>query len=192
MTRPVLHATNLSSRRQHGPGKLLCAMARPRPHEREAMSGWFPQLAPPVAVKMLRQAKVMERKDYNRACHDAWESMLKSDLLTPGKLVPFIDLYSTSLGYPAKDGDTIFCACARPENRKEGSIESQGGSVCHLERVARWLVAAGWDVMLFGRLLTIHPDLEEGVPPRLRHVVWADDGKPYPGWVTVPTQAGLF
>ena len=191
MTRPTIHATNLPSRTQHGPGRLWCAMIRPRAHEQKAMRGWLPQFAPPVALEMLRAARVIERVDFVQACHGFWRAMYEGGALAPGALTPFVDQYTTSLSWPVADGDTIFCSCARPENRKGGSIESKGGNVCHLERVARWLVLAGWDVKLYGRVLTLEPEHGEDERLGTSRVVWADTGKDHPSVVSQARARGV-
>lgn len=57
-------------------------------------------------------------------------------------------------------GDVLVCMCARP-----GSPKRPLGHHCHLEEAAYWLVMAGWDVVLYGRRLTMsaeHQVVQDG------------------------------
>jgi len=45
-----------------------------------------------------------------------------------------------------QDGDTLLCACARPDSPKRTHP-------CHLEWLAPFLKAAGWAVVLYGETL---------------------------------------
>jgi len=186
MTKLTLYATNLSSKKQHGPGRLFCAMIRPRAHEREAMHGWVPQLAPPLAPKLLYSQHAITAETLRELCDKHWRRMAEAGMFRGDTLVPLDDTHRGRIGRPLRDGDTIFCACARPERRKPGS------GACHLEYLAPILVAVGWRVMLYGRPLFWDHDRSDLPGNGLPAVAWEDTREPYQGRVVVPTQESMF
>jgi hypothetical protein len=83
--------------------------------------------------------------EYRSRCESRWDYCHDQDGLAPGRL-----LWGREPGYPAagnvEDGDTLICSCPRIDSPKRTRQ-------CHLEWLAPYLVRAGWDVVLYGRLL---------------------------------------
>ena len=194
--RPTLHLTNLSSRRQHGPGRLLCAMAAPRRHELGASAGVVMSACPTARDLRAVRAGDISVDEYRERCERYWRTLLTVPAVqgaTPIALAPngltFGRWGDESLPLPyVQDDDTLFCACARPDSPKRTHP-------CHLEWLAPYLARAGWDVVLYGRRLTMlssDPLLvgmtTEGWPIMAR---WADTGDPYTGaWEPAPARQG--
>lgn len=145
--RPTLFLTNLSSRKWHGPGRKVCAMANPRHFERG--DGSCSALTPARADLEAVRACSIDLGTYRAR----FEARLKESRLEPHALrfdfgeEEILD-DGSSPGAHLRDGDTVFCACARP-----GSPSRR--TPCHMEICAPFLVRAGWDVMIDGMLVTM-------------------------------------
>ena len=155
--RPTLYLTNLSSRKHHGPGRKVCAMANPRHFERG--DGSCSALAPARAdLAAIRECSI-DLGTYRVR----FEARLKESRLEPHALrFDFGDEEilddGSSPGAHLRDGDTVFCACARPGSK------ARHNRPCHLEIAVPFLVPAGWDVLLDGRRVTWDGE----------RVIWAD------------------
>lgn len=140
---PTLHLTNLASRTQHGPGRRLCAMARPRQWEHG--DGKI-MVAMPMGYDLdaIHKGEI-DLDTYRERCVAAFTYRhVEQDRFTPGRLravVPHED--GRHHNVPVVDGDTLFCACARPGSPKRTHP-------CHLEWLAPFLAAVGWSVVLYG------------------------------------------
>ena len=172
--RPTLYLAGLQARRHHGPGRKLCAMALPRWFERG--DGRCHDAAPAVQ-DLIEVQRSGDLARYRVACEDRWANYLAAVRLHalpadgPGWGLTYC-LPGTEDHAPVEDGDTLFCSCAAP-----GSPRWK--HPCHLEILAPYLVRAGWDVVLWGRRLTLRIErattTREGavVRPERRTVVWA-------------------
>ena len=142
---PTLHLTNLASRAQHGPGRLWCAMALPRRWEHG--DGRVAKAAPAEADLRAVRAAEISPDDYRALCVDRFGVFAESGSYAPGKLRGVIPAAKTADSRPAcravGDGDTLFCACPRPDRPRRYPF-------CHLELLAPFLHAAGWIVVLYG------------------------------------------
>lgn len=138
--RPTLHLTNLSSTKRHGPGRKVCAMAWPRSWE--FGDGICSALAPAKTDLLAIKGGSISLDDYRAR----FEARLQGASLSPGALR--LDAEDGTPGATLSDGDTAFCACARP-----GSPSRR--TPCHLEIAVPFLVAAGWDVLLDGDRVTM-------------------------------------
>lgn len=137
MERPTLHLTNWSSRAQHGPGRRLCAMARPRWWEHG--DGWVLSVAPSELDLADWQAGRLSLDEYRVR----YEELIAdaADILPPGRLC--FARPPARRGQPVQDGDTLLCACPRPDSPRY--VRS-----CHLSWLAPYLVRAAWRVVLYG------------------------------------------
>lgn len=146
--RPTLYLTNLPSRKWHGPGRKVCAMANPRHFERG--DGSCSALAPARADLEAIRACSIDLGTYRAR----FEARLKESRLEPHALrfdfgeEEILD-DGSSPGVHLRDGDTVFCACARPGSR------ARHNRPCHIEIAAPFLVLAGWDVLLDGVRVTV-------------------------------------
>lgn len=142
---PTLHLTNFASRAQHGPGHLWCAMALPGPRFRG--DGRVAKAAPAQADLHAVQAGEISLDDYRALCVDRFEVFAESGSYAPGTLRAVVPAAKTLDARAAcravGDGDTLFCACPRPDRPRRYPF-------CHLELLAPFLAAAGWTVMLYG------------------------------------------
>jgi hypothetical protein len=139
--RPTLHLTNWASKTQYGPGRRLCAMARPRAWERG--DGWCSEVAPNGSDLRAWQAGGLTLEEY-RSRYEARLAALDGY----GCLCPGLLWYGMEGHYPLKsafvqDGDALLCACPRPDSPRRTHS-------CHLEWLAPYLVRAGWRVLLYG------------------------------------------
>lgn len=166
MTRPTLYIGHLSAKRTHGPGRLLCAMANPRRFERG-----YPRVrwVAPTRESLERVQRTGDLASYRWTYERRRQEFLGNGFLSPGRL----DLGAN--GDLVENGDTLFCACARPGSRRRTHP-------CHLELLVPFLVQAGWDVVLDGRRVT------QRVSRMVRHsnpapvamiTAWADTLAPY-------------
>ncbi len=156
-TRPTIHLTNASSKKHHGPGRLICAMANPAKHHRgdgrclacapfgDDLAWVLEVLAGPDDAGQHRAVLAAYRGAFEGRCN----SRAALGRFAPGSLS-----FVTWRGPDARpseekvaDGDTLFCACARPGTPKRRTP-------CHVEILVPYLVRAGWDVRLDGRLVT--------------------------------------
>lgn len=159
--RPTLWLTNLSSKKWHGSGRKVCAMARPRHFEKG--DGRCSRLAPMAADLLAIKAGSMGLAEYRRRFEDRLRPESAEDHnLAPGVLrFDFDDNEEEGDAYVSRirDGDTVFCSCARPGSKSRRTP-------CHLEAAVPFLVRAGWDVRLDGRLVAFDGcDCNRG-PPR--------------------------
>lgn len=139
---PVLHLTNWASRSQHGPGRRLCAMDAPRRWEHgDGRCPW----AAPRHLDFGRWRTGRLSLDGYRECCDRWFARsLEAGQMTPGLMHAYTrDLYQAYRYFVVSDGDTLLCACPRPDSPKRRHP-------CHLEWLAHFLVRAGWGVVLYG------------------------------------------
>lgn len=155
--RPTLSLSNWSSHRtpgHHGPGRKLCGMASPR--EWEFGDGTVPALAPTVELlRQMRRGQISFRQ-YMVAYVTDLAELLREGALAPDALRVADSTWwhrGHQLRDPegsrwAQDGDTILCSCARPGSPKRRHT-------CHLELAADVLVRAGWDVIIYGRRITL-------------------------------------
>lgn len=152
---PTLYPSNWSSAKapgQHGPGRRLCAMAAPRQWEHG--DGRVDRCAPTLSALRLVQA-TGDLAGYRAILDDRWTSL--AEYLRPGALL-IDDQGGDWEGVgpaPARlvrDGDTLLCACARPDSKARVHP-------CHLELLAPHLVRAGWDVVLWGQRMWLQPEL---------------------------------
>ncbi len=166
--RPVLYLTNLSSRKWHGPGRLICAMAKPPHHHRgdgrclscapfaDDLAAVREALAGPDDAGQHRAALAVYRGAFEAGCDDR----VAVDRYLPGSLSWVVWASGGARAYQeiVNTGDTLFCACARPGSKARRTP-------CHLELLVPYLVRAGWDVMLDGCRVTMGKDGPE----------WAED-----------------
>jgi hypothetical protein len=145
MTRPTLYLTNWSSRKLHGPGRKLCAMARPRHFERG--DGRLDQCAPKAEWLRAVQNDRLSLGRYRKLCEEWFGTFRLLGSYNPGALSFKTPTVNPTGMRPVEDGDTLYCACARPDSPKRTHP-------CHLELLAPFLVRAGWDVVLHGRWLS--------------------------------------
>lgn len=142
MTRPTLHLTNWSSRRLHGPGRLLTIMREPRAWEHG--EGRVPALIPSRPDLHAVRAGEITHEEYARRC----EANFRRGGLRPGSDATFDERIAAGTlwtvaggGTAVRDGDTLCCACSR---------EAAARGECHRVVAARLLVEAGWRVVLDG------------------------------------------
>lgn len=159
--RPVLHVTNWSSRKLHGPGRHFTIMARPRPWEWG--TGRVPLLTPAVEDLDAVRLGSIDVETYRRRFFDRCarivargETFGRQGLpwaLEPGKLFAIrtggataapgpVARTTSDRGVLLEDGDTLCCACSR---------EQAGAGRCHRAWAAELLVEAGWGVVLDGK-----------------------------------------
>lgn len=148
--RPTLHLTNWASRSQHGPGRRLCAMARPRSWEHG--DGMVPMLAPHMLDLDAWRAGRLTLAEYRERYLWRLDDMQEGCLLGPGALALALvdDDYEGVGHHPARevrDGDSLLCSCPRPDSPRRTHP-------CHLEWLAPYLVRAGWRVILYGEEVT--------------------------------------
>ena len=161
VSRPTLHLTNWSSRAQHGPGRKLCAMARPRRWERG--DGRCAMAAPAEADLPDLQRGRLTEAGYRAELVQLWARALPLGMLAPDCL-GWRDHLSKL--HRVQDGDSLLCSCPRPDSPRRTHQ-------CHLEWLAPFLVRVGWDVVLYGRRLTA------GGTRLSFATVWADNGDVY-------------
>lgn len=200
--RPTLYLTNYSSLAQHGPGRKLCAMAAPRHHE--LGQGKVAEAAPDLTDLHAVRAGLMSIEDYRAACTVRFAFFVSLGRYRPDTLAcvtrAHLEQDVRPHNRPVEDGDTLFCACARPDSPRRTHP-------CHLEWLAPVLVRAGWDVVLYGRRLTMQRFFREATEEeevtliwRLEPsphfvqedlVVWVDNHTPYTGsWEAPPAFHG--
>lgn len=154
--RPTLYLSNLASARSeghHGPsGRVFHAMARPRPFEVEHTLGRVVCLTPhPRVFDTLKRGQIevpVYRFEVERTLityHIRRRLGVGSLAAYPAGVDP---RHVQSDGVLLADGDTVVCGCARWEPGRKRRHP------CHLELTPAMLVAAGWDVVLWGRRLT--------------------------------------
>jgi hypothetical protein len=129
--RPVVHVTNWSSKRLHGPGRKLTIMARPRAWEHG--DGRVPAATPhPQWLEDVRSGAI----DF-----EFYATLIRTKLTEaphrPGELVAIVNGAEVLVA----DGDTLCCACSRDE---------AAAGRCHRVPTAQALAAAGWAVVLDG------------------------------------------
>lgn len=145
----MLHLTNWSSTKLHGPGLKWSIMALPRTWE--IGDGILTTLAPfKDDLRAVQRGKI-DVDEYRRR----YEAAIVSRQAVRPTLIPNADGFMTQsailpgLGpgqwIPAMgrvgDGDTLCCACARSE---------AAAGRCHRAWLAPFLVRAGWRVILDG------------------------------------------
>lgn len=133
----TIHLTNHSSRSQHGPGPLICAMAVPRSWEQG--DGRCGAATPRAADLLAVKRGALDIAEYRELCAERWRIAGAGGCYQPGRLSYVQD----GRVQVVPDGATLFCACARP-----GS--SRRTHPCHLEWLAPILASAGWRVVLYG------------------------------------------
>lgn len=157
MSRPTLYLTNQSSKRHHGPGRLVCAMAKPNRHHRgdgrclactpfgDDLAALRAAIAGPNDEGQHHAALALYRARFEGWCNNR----AALGRYAPGALafVTWADSETMASEALVADGDTIFCACSRPGSPRRKSP-------CHVELITPYLVRAGWDVRLDGRLVT--------------------------------------
>lgn len=136
---PTLHLTNFASRAQHGPGHLWCAMALPRQWEHG--DGRVAKAAPALAdLEAIKRGEISP-DDYRVLCVDRFAVFAESGSYAVGKLRAVVPAAKTADARAAcravGDGDTLFCACPRPDRPRRYPF-------CHLELLAPFLAAAGY------------------------------------------------
>jgi hypothetical protein len=144
-TRPTIYLTNASSKRQHGPGRRWCAMAAPGQHHHG--DGRVIKAAPLEADLRSVLGGEITSDEYRALCVERFEVFAESGSYAPGKLRGVMSAAKSPDGRPTAqlvmDGDTLFCACPRPDRPRRFPF-------CHIEVLAPFLVAAGWAVVLYG------------------------------------------
>ena len=146
--------THRTSRAQHGPGHLWCAMALPRQWEHG--DGRVAKAAPALAdLEAIKRGEISP-DDYRVLCVDRFAVFAESGSYAVGKLRAVVPAAKTADARAAcravGDGDTLFCACPRPDRPRRYPF-------CHLELLAPFLAAAGWTVVLYGK--PFNPDPKE-------------------------------
>lgn len=120
-------------------------MALPGPRFRG--DGRVAKAAPAQADLHAVQAGEISLDDYRALCVDRFEVFAESGSYAPGTLRAVVPAAKTLDARAAcravGDGDTLFCACPRPDRPRRYPF-------CHLELLAPFLAAAGWTVMLYG------------------------------------------
>ena len=132
---PTIYITNWSSRKMHGPGRLLTIMALPRAWEHG--DGVVPHLTHyPDDFDALQDGDLSGQDYRERYLQHLTEHRHG---LVPGGLFA----WSQSSGRTdVVDGDTLLCACSRHQAR-------QGW--CHRVWAANALAQHGWEVVLDGQ-----------------------------------------
>lgn len=180
MSRPTLYLTNLSSKKHHGPGRVVCAMANPAKHHRsdgrclacapfaDDLTAVRGALAGPDDKGQHRAALAAYRGAFEAGCDDR----AVVGRFAPGALsfVTWGNSGNRASSQHVTDGDTLFCACARPGSPKRRTP-------CHIELLVPYLVRAGWDVRLDGDRVTMDA---EGPVWAERHSWIATDGEGRP------------
>ncbi|MFH1570992.1 MAG: hypothetical protein ABIL09_23570 [Gemmatimonadota bacterium] len=141
----ILHVTNWGSRAQHGPGRRLCAMARPRAWEHG--DGTCNVARPPESA-FLAWRNGQDLDAYRARVLEWWSGLEEAGKFEPGRLrciLPRPDGRHDNVA--VADGDTLLCACPRPDSPRRTHP-------CHLEWLAPYLVRAGWGVILYGSEVT--------------------------------------
>ena len=145
---PTLYLTNVSKRSQHGPGRRLSAMALPKVPSHHG-DGKVPNAMPNADALRAVQKEWITEDEYRDRCVNRFGVFASIGRYAPGNLRAVIPASKSADGRaydsPVADSDTLFCSCACPDSplRKH--------SFCHLELLAPFLVAAGWDVVLYGK-----------------------------------------
>ena len=157
MGRPTIWLSNWGSWQtpdHHGPGRRLCAMARPRPWEFGA--GTIPALTPLAELLQRLHRREISMRQYLLTYLAGLGELQNDGALDPGAL-RVVDSTWWHRGSQMRDptgercvldGDTALCACPRI-----GSVLRR--HPCHLELAADALVRSGWDVVLYGERLTM-------------------------------------
>ena len=131
MEQPVLHVTNWSSRKLHGPARRFGIMARPRVWEEG--DGRVPSCMPTKAELDAVRDRALSREAFRQALRER----LERAELSPGHLVA----HTPSGKQVVADGDTLCCACSRAD---------AASGWCHRVWVSEALARAGWRVFLDG------------------------------------------
>ncbi len=159
MSRPTLYLTNLSSwQRTPGhadPGRCYAAMAKPpRVALRDGKCGLAAPLRDDLGAVMSGR---MTHEAYFEACRRVFKHRRMLNQLSPGTLWA-----KPSDRRLVCDGDTLICMCARPGSPRRRHR-------CHLEEFAPELLAAGWEVVLYGQPSAVWtgPDLPTTPAQRL-------------------------
>lgn len=141
---PLVHLTNWSSRKLHGPAAKFTIMARPRAWEHG--DGVVELLTPTACIDEFSEAMRLRATPaagaalarYQQAFVDHLQE--HAHLLAPQKLIA-----QTSKGARIiASGDTLCCAC---------SVAQAAAQQCHRAWAAVALQRAGWSVVLDGRPL---------------------------------------
>lgn len=143
--KPPIYLSNAASKRtkgHHGPGAMICAMAKPR--RWEWGSGVCRLCAPLTADLEAVQAGAMPVSRYREHCETAFSQRGLSGYYFPGTLF-FRNPLTDERSY-VRTGDTLICGCARWAEKKKRAHP------CHLELLAPHLHAAGWEVVLWGTI----------------------------------------
>lgn len=146
MSQPTLHITNWSSRKLHGPGRMLTIMAQPRHWERGA--GRVTQLVPGWFASFKRGD--IDFEEYRRRYAQSVKYASVAGHLHPGALfiaVPDPRITSSwNYGGAVQDADTLCCGCSREAARFDR---------CHRVWAAHALICSGWRVILDGTALEV-------------------------------------
>lgn len=147
--RPTIYLGN-GAKAYHGPGWKWAAMAKPRAWERgrrcleaaPSLGAFTAAMDGRISVQQYRGALML------------WYGMC-GPTLSPGRM-----LGSTGLNCSEaiRSGDTLTCGCAAPDSPRRKHP-------CHLEVLAPFLAAAGWDVVLWGEPLGDRSPEDFGWPP---------------------------
>lgn len=164
MNRPTLHLTNFASRSQWGQFSTFTAMAAPPEHVRLHSRGRVDCHAPLEDLRAVKSGRISPDR-YRAICEEIASAQLEAGVLSVKGMVPVNHTGGTTY---MSDGNTLVCTCARPDTGRRPDWQP----FCHLEVWAPYLVEAGWDVVLYGRRLTVSAS---------GGVVWADTLAPYSG-----------
>ena len=145
LLRGMISITNLASRQHHSGGRLLHIQGAPASYMREATAGHAPFLAPSsvdlARVKGWRLAR--EREAPAPISMDEYFSRFVRWLWAPENrgvaMVAIVGGERSVVGL----GDTLVCTCSRDAAKK---------GKCHRTRVADFIIARGFSVVLDGRL----------------------------------------
>lgn len=138
---PTLHLTNWASLAQHGPRRRICAMARPRYWEVGSGTATLAHASLPVFDAFRRGDLTVA--EYRERLEEAWDHINVAGLLEPG-VFKYVDLFNSRRRHLVAHGDTLLCACPRPDSPRRRHP-------CHLEWLAPHLVRAGWRVVLYAQ-----------------------------------------
>ena len=143
MDRPAIYLSNSGSKRtfgHHGPGRMICAMANPRSHER-GVGRCYPAAPARDDLFAVMSGRITEAQ-YRNLCEVRFAAFDERRYYEPSHLgykPPGAD------SVPVNGGDTLVCGCAR---WAPGKVREHP---CHLELLAPFLARAGWAVVLWGR-----------------------------------------
>ena len=158
--RPVVQVAAWSELRtagHHGPGLAYTLMSMPRAWEHGA--GTVLELTPPVPIeRALAQGQIDLGFYLQEAARFIGLSVGLGEL-RPGHLTAEALLGSRRV----RSGDTLCCSCPP-------------GAPCHRRVAALALLHVGWDVVLYGDLLTSDPQLFQAVLEAKRGRATADPG----------------